>query len=68
MSVDGAAPIRSKIKEIVPEYSFEASNAKQNGDESLPDGHFRAVGGHDQLVGSSPSPWPRDMFRLIHLT
>jgi FlaA1/EpsC-like NDP-sugar epimerase len=47
MTVDGAGPIRAKIKEIVPEYSFQASNSKQNGDESLPEGHFRAVAGHD---------------------
>jgi FlaA1/EpsC-like NDP-sugar epimerase len=27
MSIDGAAPIRAKIKEIVPEYSFQACNS-----------------------------------------
>jgi len=47
MTVDGAGPIRAKIKEIVPEYSFEASNSKQNGDESVPRSHFRAAAGHD---------------------
>jgi FlaA1/EpsC-like NDP-sugar epimerase len=47
MTVDGAAPIRAKIKEIVPEYSFEASDSKQNGDESGQKSHFRAAAGHD---------------------
>jgi len=47
MSIDGAAPVRAKIKEIVPEYSFEASNSRQNGDESLPGRRFRAVSGND---------------------
>jgi FlaA1/EpsC-like NDP-sugar epimerase len=47
MSIDGAAPIRSKIKEIVPEYTFHANNAKQSGDESLAEHHLRAAAGHD---------------------
>lgn len=47
MTVDGAAPIRAKIKEIVPEYTFHDNKAKQNGDESLAERHFRAVAGHD---------------------
>ncbi len=42
MSVDGAAPVRAKMKEIVPEYSFG-----QNGDESVAERHFRVVAGHD---------------------
>jgi FlaA1/EpsC-like NDP-sugar epimerase len=46
-TVDGAAPIRAKIKEIVPEYSFEASKPKQNGDESRRESHFRTAAGHD---------------------
>jgi len=46
-TVDGAAPIRAKIKEIVPEYSFEASNSKPNGDESHRESHFRTAAGHD---------------------
>jgi FlaA1/EpsC-like NDP-sugar epimerase len=47
MSLDRAAPIRSKIKEIVPEYTFHANNAKQSGDESLAEHHLRAAAGHD---------------------
>ena len=47
MSIDGAAPIRAKIKEIVPEYCFEIDKLKQNGDESLAARHFRAVAGND---------------------
>jgi FlaA1/EpsC-like NDP-sugar epimerase len=47
MSIDGAAPIRSKIKEIVPEYTFHANNSKESGDESPVKPHFRAASGHD---------------------
>ena len=47
MSVDGAAPVRSMIKEIVPEYSFQASDSKESDVETLPEGHFRAAAGHD---------------------
>ena len=47
LTVDGAAPIRAKIKEIVPEYTFHDNKARQNGDESLAERHFRAVAGHD---------------------
>jgi len=47
MSIDGAAPIRAKIKEIVPEYCFEIDKLKQNGDQSLAARHFRAVAGND---------------------
>jgi len=35
MSIDGAAPIRAKIKEIVPEYSFH-ENVKQERVSELP--------------------------------
>jgi FlaA1/EpsC-like NDP-sugar epimerase len=35
MSIDGAAPVRSKIKEIVPEYSFQ-ENVKQEKVSELP--------------------------------
>ena len=42
LTIDGAAPIRAKIKEIVPEYSFGS------GEEAvLPAGHFHAVAGND---------------------
>jgi len=47
MSVNGAAPVRAKIKEIVPEYTFHDNKAKPNGDESLAERQFRAVAGHD---------------------
>jgi hypothetical protein len=46
-SVDGAAPIRSKIKEIVPEYSFQASGSKESGSETQTKGRFRAAAGND---------------------
>jgi FlaA1/EpsC-like NDP-sugar epimerase len=47
MSVDGAAPVRAKIKEIVPEYTFHDNKTKQNGDDLLAERHFRAVAGND---------------------
>jgi FlaA1/EpsC-like NDP-sugar epimerase len=47
MSVDGAAPIRAKIREIVPEYSFERSNSRQRTGEAPVEGRFRAVAGDD---------------------
>jgi len=47
MSVDGAAPVRAKIKEIVPEYTFHDNKTGQNGDDLLAERHFRAVAGND---------------------
>jgi len=47
MCIDGAAPVRAKMKEIVPEYSFQTDNSGQNGDESVAERHFRVVAGHD---------------------
>jgi FlaA1/EpsC-like NDP-sugar epimerase len=47
MSIDGAAPIRAKIKEIVPEYCFEIDRLRQKGNESLAARSFRAVAGDD---------------------
>jgi FlaA1/EpsC-like NDP-sugar epimerase len=45
MCVDGAAPIRAKIKEIVPEYSFPDSMREV---ASIFDGsHLSAVAGND---------------------
>jgi FlaA1/EpsC-like NDP-sugar epimerase len=44
MNIDGAAPIRTKIKEIVPEYCFPAGISK---DDSLGERSFRAVAGND---------------------
>ena len=47
MNVDGAAPIRAKIKEIVPEYCLPTGILKQTRDESLGERSFRAVAGDD---------------------
>jgi len=47
MNVDGAAPIRAKIKEIVPEYCFPTNISKQNRDGTLGERSFRAVAGED---------------------
>src|SRR5262249_6515353 len=46
MSVDGAAPVRRKLKEIVPEYT--SPDSAESGSEVTrgPD-HFQAVAGHD---------------------
>ena len=35
ISIDGAAPIRAKMKEIVPEYFFQADISKQTCDDSV---------------------------------
>ena len=47
MSIDGAAPIRSKIKEIVSEYTFYDNKAKQNGEELFAGRHFRTAACHE---------------------
>ena len=47
LTIDGAMPIRTKIKEIVPEYTFHDNKAKQASDESLAGLKSRAVAGHD---------------------
>jgi len=44
MSIDGAAPIRAKIKEIVPEYSFPDHFQGASGTTTS---HFHAVAGRD---------------------
>jgi FlaA1/EpsC-like NDP-sugar epimerase len=46
MSVDGVAPIRAKIKEIVPEYSLPDDVHGANGTK-MESSHFHAVAGHD---------------------
>jgi len=43
MSVDGAAPVRAKMKEIVPEYSLQAEISKQTCDSDA-EHHYRAAG------------------------
>ena len=47
MSVDGAAPVRAKMKEIVPEYSLQSDNSSQTCGDALAGQRFRAVAGHD---------------------
>jgi len=47
LTMDGAAPIRAKIQEIVPEYTYGERKEGQNGDDSLAERHFRAVAGRD---------------------
>jgi FlaA1/EpsC-like NDP-sugar epimerase len=46
MSVDGAAPVRTKMKEIVPEYSFHSDISSQPCDDSVAGHRFRAAAGH----------------------
>jgi FlaA1/EpsC-like NDP-sugar epimerase len=47
MNVDGAAPVRAKIKEIVPEYSLQTDTSSQTLEDSIAGRRFRAVSGHD---------------------
>ena len=47
MNVDGAAPVRAKMKEIVPEYSLQSDNSSQTCGDALAGQRFRAVAGHD---------------------
>lgn len=47
MFVDGAAPVRAKMKEIVPEYSFQIDRSQPNGDERIAERHLEVVAGHD---------------------
>ena len=47
MSVDGAAPIRAKIKEIVPEYSYLSYHSLEHAAETHADNYFHAVADHD---------------------
>ncbi len=47
LTIDGAAPIRAKIKEIVPEYTFQDNKAKQGTKEPLAERSLRAVAGQD---------------------
>ena len=46
MTMEGAAPIRAKIKEIVPEYSLPDELQSVN-DSRVESRHFQAVAGHD---------------------
>ncbi|MFZ3244537.1 MAG: polysaccharide biosynthesis protein, partial [Candidatus Acidiferrales bacterium] len=47
LSIDGAAPIRAKIKEIVPEYLHQTCHSLDVGTEALANNRFQAVGDHD---------------------
>lgn len=47
MSVDGAAPIRSKVKEIVPEYSFQTDSSRGSSAKKTAESYFRAAAGDD---------------------
>ena len=47
LTVDGAAPIRAKIKEIVSEYSFVADNRSSGEDNAPAETSFQKVAGHD---------------------
>jgi FlaA1/EpsC-like NDP-sugar epimerase len=47
MCVDGPAPVRAKMKQIVPEYSLQSDNSSENGETSATEGRFRVVAGHD---------------------
>jgi FlaA1/EpsC-like NDP-sugar epimerase len=47
MTVDGAAPVRAKIKEIVPEYSFQVDISSQSLDDSVAGRGVRAASGQD---------------------
>jgi FlaA1/EpsC-like NDP-sugar epimerase len=46
MSIDGAAPIRSKMKEIVPEYSFEEDFKQEETIERPFEPHLQKAAGH----------------------
>jgi FlaA1/EpsC-like NDP-sugar epimerase len=46
MSVDGVAPIRAKIKEIVPEYSLPG-HVQSTNEATTKSTHFQAAAGHD---------------------
>lgn len=47
MSVDGAAPVRAKMKEIVPEYSLKSDKSDRTLDDSSAGQWFRAAAGDD---------------------
>jgi FlaA1/EpsC-like NDP-sugar epimerase len=45
--INGAAPVRDKIKEIVPQYSFQQLPRKQKIDTARAEAHFKKAAGHD---------------------
>src|SRR5204863_4738724 len=46
MSIDGAAPVRAKIKEIVPEYSFREKLKHERINELSAESHLTKAAGH----------------------
>jgi FlaA1/EpsC-like NDP-sugar epimerase len=47
MSIDGAGPIRAKIKEIVPEYNYRFETATELPATESPEQRFRSASAHD---------------------
>jgi len=47
MSVNGPAPVRAKIKEIVPQYSFQEVSLKQEVSKAPSDSYFQKAVGHN---------------------
>jgi FlaA1/EpsC-like NDP-sugar epimerase len=47
MTVDAAGPIRAKIKEIVPEYSFQADQSMQSVSETVESSYLQKAVGRD---------------------
>jgi FlaA1/EpsC-like NDP-sugar epimerase len=46
LTIDGASPIRAKIRDIVPEYTFNDNKAKQDSAESSGERQFQVAAGH----------------------
>ncbi len=46
MLINGAEPIRAKIKEIVPQYSFQETRLQHDGSEAPAEAHFKRGAGH----------------------
>ncbi len=47
MSVKGPAPVRAKIKEIVPQYSFQEASLKQEVSKAPSGSYFQIAAGHN---------------------
>src|SRR5712664_4739074 len=47
MSVNGPAPVRAKIKEIVPQYSFQEASLKQEVSKAPSGPYFQKAAGHN---------------------
>ncbi len=47
LTIDGASPVRAKIRDIVPEYTFNDNKAKQDSDNSSDARQFRVAAGHE---------------------